>query len=409
MSERKRIVLQVALFLVTFITTTMAGAQMAYGRYPFLLLDQRPFIFINGEYTWADFFSGLEFSVPLLLFLTAHEFGHYFVAIYHRVKTSLPYYIPFPPIFLVTIGTLGAVIRLRSRPASNVQSFDIGLAGPLAGFLVAIAVLFYGFKTLPPADHIFQFHPEYKEYGLDYAKYVYEPEFYARQKVDVYDVTIGTNLIFSFFGNFIADPARVPNAHELMHYPVLLAGFLGLFFTCLNLLPIGQLDGGHVAYGLFGYKRHRIIASVFMVMLLLYGGFGIEYINPALYGAPLVPDSTSLLNMPTYVFYIPLYILFLYFALRGLSLSKRDTAMYAVLIFAIHFIAIKFFPQIKGNATWLFFGFITGGFLGVRYPQSHIEEKLDPMRLTLGWIALIIFVLCFSLSPIDGMEFKAPQ
>src|SRR5690349_6701534 len=181
MSEKNRIILQVVLFVVTFITTTMAGAQMVYVPGP--------------ELSWDDIYKGLSFSIPLLLFLTAHEFGHYFVAIYHKVKTSLPYYIPFPPFFLLfSIGTLGAVIRLRSRPESNVKSFDIGLAGPLAGFVVAIAVLIYGFNTLPPPEHIFQFHPEYKEYGIDYAKHVYEPEFYAKQKETVYDVTIGTNL-----------------------------------------------------------------------------------------------------------------------------------------------------------------------------------------------------------------------
>lgn len=400
MSEKKRILLQITLFVTTFITTTMAGAQVAFGRHPFLLF--------YGEYTWADFYSGMEFSVPLLLFLTAHEFGHYFVAIYHKVKTSLPYYIPFPPIFLVTIGTLGAVIRLRSKPASNIQSFDIGLAGPLSGFIIALTILFYGFKTLPPPDHVFQFHPEYEEYGLDYAKHVYEPEFYSKQKVDMYDVTIGTNLIFTFFGKFVADPSRVPNPHEVMHYPVLLAGFLALFFTCLNLLPIGQLDGGHVVYGLFGYKKHRIIASVFLVMLIVYGGFGFDVVDPASNPDPLVLGGLDT-HIPKYVFYIPLYVLFLYSALTGLRISKRDTAMYAVLIYALHFSAFKFLPQLKGDFTWLAFGFIVGRFLGVKYPPSDIEERLDPVRVTLGWIALIIFVLCFSLSPINAVEFKAPQ
>ena len=385
MRERNRILLQIALFVITCITTTMAGAQMVYA----------PADPNNLDFTWNDFFKGLEFSIPFLLFLTAHEFGHYFVAIYHKVKTSLPYYIPFPPMFLMT-GTLGAVIRLRSKPASNIQSFDIGIAGPLAGFVVAIGILFYGFSTLPATDDIFRIHPEYKEYGLDYSKHVYEPEFYSKQKGEVNDITIGTNLLFAFFGKFVGDPSRVPNPHELMHYPVLLAGFLALFFTCLNLLPIGQLDGGHVVYGLFGYKKHKIIATVFLVLLLMYGGMGLEYINPKL------PPLDFILGML-------IYPLFLYTALTGLKLSRRDTAMYALLIFAMHFLMTTYFPQVKGNLTWLIFGFITGRFIGVAYPQSEIEKPLDPGRVTLGWIALIVFVLCFSLSPIDSVLFNAKQ
>jgi hypothetical protein len=133
------------LFIATFITTTFAGAELCFGR-----SVQAP------GFTWDDFKLGMEFSIPLLLFLTCHEFGHYFTAIYHKVKSSLPYYIPVPPIPMFNIGTLGAVIRLRSRPDRNVQIFDIGIAGPIAGFVMSLIILIYGFKTLPPAEHIFR-------------------------------------------------------------------------------------------------------------------------------------------------------------------------------------------------------------------------------------------------------------
>src|SRR5689334_14046503 len=172
--ESKRIALQAALFVMTFITTTLAGAELAYGKTVIAL-------FFGLSYTWSDFLSGMEFSIPLMLFLTCHEFGHYFTAIYHKVKTSLPYYIPLPPIILFSIGTLGAVIRLRERPASNIQSFDIGIAGRLAGFVMALAILFYGFTTLPPSEHIFEIHPEYKQYGLSYADHVYTPEYFKKE------------------------------------------------------------------------------------------------------------------------------------------------------------------------------------------------------------------------------------
>ena len=148
--ETRRIVFQIALFIATFFSTTVAGNEWAYGRN----------IFFSPDYGWQDFVNGLSFSVPLLFILTVHEFGHYFVALYHKVKTSLPYYIPVPPIpFLPSIGTMGAVIRLRSRPHSNIQNFDIGLAGPLAGFIAALIIMIYDFSTLPPAEHVFTFHP----------------------------------------------------------------------------------------------------------------------------------------------------------------------------------------------------------------------------------------------------------
>src|SRR5688572_16473396 len=319
--ERKRILFQIALLIATFITTTLAGAEWAYGK-----------TIWSSSYTWSDFASGLEFSIPLLLILTVHEFGHYFVALYHKVKTSLPYYIPIPPIpFLpFSIGTMGAVIRLRSRPETNIKNFDIGLAGPLAGFIVALIILFYGFKTLPEPEYIFQFHPEYQEYGLNYADHVYTKEYLEAHKPMI-DIRIGSNLVFWIFEKLAADPARVPNSHELMHYPVLLATYIALFVTCLNLLPIGQLDGGHVVYGLFGFKIHKIIATVSFVLLIFYAGLGLPYIKPDL------PKAELLVN-------IPLYLFFLYFCFSGLQLPFRDTMMYVVLIFAVQFLLMQYIP-----------------------------------------------------------------
>src|SRR5687768_10317357 len=147
--ERRRILLQVGLFITTFVTTTIAGGQWSFGSSVF-----------SPDYSWQDFLNGLSFSIPLMLILTVHEFGHYFVAMYYKVKASLPYYIPFPPIPFVpvSLGTMGAIIRMRTRPVSNVQNFDIGVAGPLAGFIVALFILAYGFMTLPPPEYVYQFH-----------------------------------------------------------------------------------------------------------------------------------------------------------------------------------------------------------------------------------------------------------
>lgn len=368
--ERIRIVFQIVLFIATFITTTIAGAEWTYGKSVYI------------EFTWADFLSGMHFSVPFLLILTVHEFGHYFTAMYHKVKSSLPYYIPVPPIPF-SIGTLGAVIRLRSRVPSTIQNFDIGIAGPLAGFVMALVVLFYGFLTLPPPEWIFEIHPEYAQYGLTYADRVY-----ANQAENILDVTIGKNLLFLLFENFVADPARMPNPHELMHYPYLFAGFLALVFTSLNLLPIGQLDGGHVLYGLVGYKTHRIVASVFFIGFMFYAGLGSEYIHASM---PIQELQFS----------IPIYILFLYFCFTGLKLPVRDTIMYTALVFGAQYVLSVLYPTVQGFSGWLLFGFILGRFLGIQHPRTEIEEPLDENRKILGWIALIVFILCFTPNPIE--------
>ncbi len=381
--ETRRVLLQVLLFILTFVTTTLSGAEWAYSKSVFYT-----------DFTWNDFLSGMKFSVPFLLILSVHEFGHYFTAIYHKVRTSLPYYIPIPPIFL-SIGTLGAIIRIRSKVYSNIQHFDIGLAGPLSGFIIALVVLFYGFKTLPPPEYIFEIHPEYEQYGLNYADHVYTKEFLRSRLLEqgvpedtltsIPDISFGSNLIMDFFSKFVADPERVPNPHELMHYPVLFAGFIALFFTSLNLLPIGQLDGGHVIYGLFGRKGHKIIATVFFLMLIIYSGLG--YI-----------DIRTEREQLSWV--IPAGVLFYYLCLQGLGLSTRDTLMYSLLIILFLLGMAWFFPNVKGYSGWLFFGLIVGRLLGVHHPPTEIEQPLDTKRQILGWICLLIFILSFSPQPL---------
>jgi membrane-associated protease RseP (regulator of RpoE activity) len=379
--ETKRIIFQVALFIVTFVTTTLAGSEWVYGRSVF-----------QEDFAWQDFINGLAFSIPLLLILTVHEFGHYFMAMYHKVKTSLPYYIPIPPIpFLFSFGTFGAVIRLREKPVSTTQTFDIGIAGPLAGFVVAFILMIYGFATLPPAEYVYEFHPEYKKYGLNYADHVYNFDSLKKDEA-VIDMRIGKSLMFLIAEQFVSDPSRIPNQRELMHYPLLFAVFFALFVTSINLLPIGQLDGGHVIYGLFGYKKHRIIATIFFVALMFYAGLGNPYIQLDL------PKDELLL-------YTPFYVLFLYFAFSTLGLTKRDTFMYAMLVVAGQFILMYLIPGIKGYTGWLILGFLLARMVGIQHPPSEIEQPLDSKRILLGWISLLIFILCFSLTPIDAEVF----
>lgn len=371
--EQRRVIIQVTLFILTFITTTLAGAEWTYGKSVFM-----------PDYSWQDFFSGLEFSVPFLLILTVHEFGHYFVAMYHKVKATLPYYIPMPPLPF-SIGTLGAVI-IRSKAHSKKQDFDIGIAGPLAGFAIALVVLFYGFTHLPEPEYIFQIHPEYKKYGLDYAGTVY-----TNRGDSIIDVSIGRNLVFAFFENVVADPERMPNPHEIMHYPLLFAGYLSLMFTWLNLLPIGQLDGGHVVYGLFGFKTHRIIASIFFIGFLFYSGLGF-------FAGEDIIDSNG--DRGNILLWVGGAIGFVYLALSGLGLPKRDTIMYALIMVAVLLLLSWLYPTLQGYSGWLVFLLILGKFIGIQHPPSELEEPLDNKRIILGWISLAVFIVCFSPTPI---------
>ena len=168
MKEQKALLIHTALFIITVITTTIAGAEWMYGRWLFI-----------GEYslTQEELWNGLSFSIPFLLILTVHEMGHYVVARMNQIKVTLPYYIPMWLGFIPgmpSFGTMGAFIRIKAVIQSRREYFDVGVAGPIAGFVMALLVLWYGFSHLPPAEYIFEIHPEYEVHGLDYADHVYE-------------------------------------------------------------------------------------------------------------------------------------------------------------------------------------------------------------------------------------------
>lgn len=359
------------LFVITLITTTLAGAEWMYGRFLFM-----------GEHslTMDQILQGLAFSLPFLGILTVHEFGHFFTAKWHHVKTTLPNYIPLWLGFLgmPSIGTIGAVIRIKDRIFSRKVYFDIGISGPIAGFIVALGVLYYGFTHLPPPEYIFEIHPEYQEYGLDYADHVYQD--------DQVKVALGTSLLFEFFKNYVAtDPSLVPNPYEIIHYPWLFAGFLSLFFTALNLIPIGQLDGGHVLYGLIGRKWHPKVSIILFTGFIFYAGLGIL--------SPYQPADDL-------VWYIPFYLGFLYLVFSSVFESKWNNLLLAVAVFSGQFLLALMIPGIKGFEGWLVFGLLLGKVLGVYHPPVYFDHPLDKKRRILGWIALGIFILCFSPAPL---------
>lgn len=386
MSSRTRTyLLHGGLFLVTLITTTLAGAEWMFDRL---------FIPIEGTKTlgWAEFVAGFQFSVPFLAILTVHEFGHYFVARANRVRVTLPFYIPLWFGIGQSIGTLGAFIRINEFVNSRRKYFDIGIAGPLAGFALALVVLWYGFTHLPPPEYVFSIHPEYQKYGLDYAKYVYNdlPPGGA--------VGLGDNLLVYFFKTYVADPARVPHPYEMVHYPYLLAGYLALFFTALNLIPIGQLDGGHILYALIGRERFRWVAPALFTAFAFYAGLGVW--KPQDFA---VPTNEAFL---TQFGYFALYVFFLYLSFSridepyALRPGFRMTPLLVTLsVVAAQLLVSWIRPDWQGYSGFLAFVFVLGRFLGVYHPETALEEPLDAKRKILGWVALLVLALCLSPRP----------
>ncbi|WP_316247996.1 site-2 protease family protein [Hymenobacter sp. BT491] len=365
--------LHLLLFVITLITTTLAGAEWITGKSFFLQGDA---VKLSGWLSSAEIQRGLLFSLPFLGVLTVHEFGHYFTARHYKVRATLPYYIPFFTGVFNTIGTFGAVIRIKDRIFSRKEFFDIGLAGPLAGFIVAVPVLIYGFTHLPPVEYVFQIHPEYRAYGADYAQHVYRG---AGQ-----GLTLAKPLLYRLLEYWFADPGLLPHPNELMHYPILLAGALALFFTALNLLPIGQLDGGHILYGLLGFRRFNRLSVILFISFIFYAGLGLFTLHSSadvwLYGA--AP-----------------YLLYLFVVFRRTLPTSRRALLLALGVWSAQLALTVALPGLEGNPGWLVFGLLLGRITGIFHPPAADERPLSPARKVLGWVMLIIFILCFSPSP----------
>lgn len=353
------------LLFLTLIATTLAGGEWLYGRS--ILSDEKPL-------DWEYFLLSLQFSIPFLGILFIHEMGHLFTSIYHKVRSSLPYFIPAWLGFIgaPSIGTFGAVIQMKSQVGSRKKFFDIGVAGPLAGFVVAIAVLVYGFTTLPEASYIYEIHPEYAD-----------PTYDKEADENVMDVQLGYNLLFWIMQETLADPERMPEMAEVIHYPYLFAGYLALFFTALNLLPIGQLDGGHVVFGILP-KHHKELSLLAYTLFLFFAGLGV-----------LSPYE----DLNYLIFALPLYIGFLYICFRKAGISNTNQWIIALGMAAIQYTLVSFYPGIQGYSGWLLFAFLIGRVLGINHPEVPDGRPLDQNRKILGWIAILIFILCFIPRP----------
>jgi membrane-associated protease RseP (regulator of RpoE activity) len=220
----------VLLFVLTILTTTAVGADHYLNFY---------FGFAPGPipFTWSELFlRGLWYSVPILTILGSHELGHYYACRYYGVEASRPYFLPMP--FVLT-GTLGAFIRIRQPIPNKRQLFDIGIAGPIAGFVVAVPVLFLGMYL-----------SRVVELPRDFQGSVF---------------WLGEPLLFKAaawltFGS-------VPAGWTVNMHPVAFAAWFGLLATALNLFPIGQLDGGHISYAVLG--RKSTLVTLTMVVCLV--------------------------------------------------------------------------------------------------------------------------------------------
>ncbi|MBI4427871.1 MAG: site-2 protease family protein [Ignavibacteriales bacterium] len=317
-------VLHLVLFLLTFFTTTVAGLL-------WLNLDQ---------FELRNFLLGLPYSLSLLFILATHEFGHYFAARYHRVEATLPFFIPFPPFITLNFGTLGAVIRTRSVVPSRKVMFDIGAAGPLAGFVACLIVLAYGFSALPPREYILSIHPDF-DFTTNSAP-----------GGGTLGLAFGDNLMLMFFRNIFHGQGFIPPMSEIYHYPYLCVGWFGLFVTAMNLIPIGQLDGGHIIYTMFGERHKKIALGSFIGLILL--------------GLPSMLDSV----------------------LRGLAESYYREPFEQT---------IPFVEYSWGG--WLFWAAVLYTIVKLYHPPVPDETPIDENRMWVGWLCLIVFVLCFTFVP----------
>ncbi len=281
----------------------------------------------KSPFELGNFSMGLPYSIALLLVLLAHEMGHFTAARFHNVDTTYPYFIPFPSFIGINVfGTMGAVIRIRQRVPSKKALFDIASAGPIAGFAASLIVLIIGFTYLPGKEYLYTIHPQY----------AFLPE------IPKGNLTFGSTLAYDIIARLFAPTgAFVPPMNEMYHYPFLCVGWFGMLVTAMNLIPVGQLDGGHIAYCMFGRKYH-VIAQIALAGLTVLGLSGF---------LPLVGIDWQF-----------------------------------------------------GWVGWLFWALVLAllikfGRLG--HPATDDETPIDPVRYRIGLICWFIFLLSFSPNPIS--------
>ena len=247
------------LLVLTMMSVLFAGALFAAGN--------------DLPGTWAEgvrfILTGWPFALSIMAILGAHEMGHYLTGRYHGIQLTLPYFIPFP---LSPFGTMGAFISMKAPPKNRNHLLDVGIAGPLAGFIIAVPVLLIGLSlstvsTLPAApsggpvlllegNSIFYLGAKYLVFG----RLLPAPESYQ-----------GIPALIYWIRYLLAGSPMPYGGLDVSLHPVAWAGWAGLLVTGLNLLPAGQLDGGHVLYVLFGRERARLLLPLLLVAMVGLG------------------------------------------------------------------------------------------------------------------------------------------
>ncbi len=282
---------------------------------------------IQGYVFEGSVLSAVSFSAALLFILGSHEMGHYHFGRKYGVNITPPYFIPAPP-YISPIGTFGAFIKIKSPITNKRALFDIGVAGPLAGIVATIPVLIIGLKlsTIVEAD-----------------------SFYSRPDVMILD--FGNTLIFSYLSDLVL--GKVASGYAVEHHPVAFAGWVGLFITALNLIPSGQLDGGHIIYSLVSKKVHSAV-SISMVVILVVIGLGTV---PFLKLSQMIWGG----DLPSWISSVPVY---------------------------------------DGWPGWILWAVLLT-ILGTKHPPTIDEHTgLDFKRKVLAVVALLVFIGCFSPVPI---------
>jgi len=307
-----RPLLHAVLFLATFLTTTSTGALHAHG-----------FARI------APISDGLSYSLPLMLILLCHELGHYIVARRHGVAASLPYFIPLPP--GLGLGTMGAVIGMRSATTDRKQLIDVGAAGPLAGLVVAIPLMIYGLLHSDVGPRI-------------------------AAVPDGMAATMEGNSILYGILKVIVKGAWLPNSQsDVFLHPTAYAAWAGLLVTMINLLPIGQLDGGHIASAYFGNRYNRFA----------------EHLRRLL---PI---------MAIVVFFWVLYVLKAE-AGRAWNLeTAAEIALGAALFWVVWYFLVSLMRRLTG---------------GMNHPRVD-DQPLPRSRRALFWLMVVVFVAVFMPVP----------
>ena len=268
------------LFLLTVFTTLLAGAIMEGAQ----ILDNP-----------LDLIKGVPFSFTLMFILGTHEFGHYYYAQKHKVDASLPFFIPAPP-FLFLIGTFGAFIKIKSPIYRKDALLQIGAAGPIAGFIIAVPALILGLFL---SDIV--------------------------EKSDIQGALILGDSILMKILTWVTHPDLM-ESQDIMLHPIAFAGWIGLLVTMLNLLPIGQLDGGHVAYAMLGEKQKLIGQAEFILLVPL----SFLSINWLVWGLLLLLLMRTVKHPPIQDIHIPL------------SESDKRIGYICLLIFILCFIPAPF-------------------------------------------------------------------